>query len=130
MYFMDGVILIKEVVVTSLVGNILLAVILIAFTAMIWGGMRLHINGCRNCCDGEKTFGFIMSMVGVVLGCFLLILMYSDEAIISLFDSFGLTDHTWKYEVTLTANVDMNEFQERYEIIDYENGVYTIKEKS
>lgn len=126
---MDGVIFIKEVVVISLVGNTLLAVILIALTAMIYGGIRVHINGCRNCCDGEKIFGFIMSMVGVVLGCFLLILMCSDEVITPLFNSFGLTDHTGKYEVTLTANVDMNEFQERYEIIDYENGVYTIKVK-
>lgn len=46
-----------------------------------------------------------------------------------VFNNWGLTDHTGKYEVIVAADVDMNEFQERYEIIDFKNGVYTIKVK-
>ena len=31
------------------------------------------------------------------------------------------------YRVTVTAETDMTEFQDTYEIIDYKDGVYTIK---
>lgn len=126
---MDGVIFIKEVVIISLMGSGLLSVIMLALCAMMLGGARLHINGLRNFCDGERIFGFIISIAGIILELTLFILINNNAAIIPIFDSLGLTDHTGKYEVTVTADVDMNEFQERYEIIDFKNGVYTIKIK-
>ena len=104
MNFISGVVFIKEVVVISLMGLGLLNVIAIALCAMMVGGVRLHINGSRNFCDGERIVGSVISIAGLIL-----------------------TDRTGKYEVTVTADADMNEFQERYEIIGYENGVYTIK---
>lgn len=33
------------------------------------------------------------------------------------------------YRVTVTAETDMTEFQDTYEIVDYKDGVYTIKSK-
>ena len=33
------------------------------------------------------------------------------------------------YRVTVTAEADMTEFQDTYEIVDYKDGVYTIKPK-
>ena len=33
------------------------------------------------------------------------------------------------YRVTVTAETDMTEFQDTYEIVDYKDGVYTIKPK-
>lgn len=33
------------------------------------------------------------------------------------------------YRVTVTAEADMAEFQDTYEIVDYKDGVYTIKPK-
>ena len=126
---MDGVIFIKEVVVISLMGSCLYGVIGLVLCAMICGGIRLHINGYRDFCDAEKTVGLIISIAGLILLITLQILMNKDETIIPIFDSFGLTDHTGKYEVTVAADVDMNEFQDCYEIIDFKNGVYTIKVK-
>ncbi len=128
MNFISGVVFIKEVVVISLMGWGLLNVIAIALCAMMVGGVRLHINGSRNSCDGERIVGSVISIAGLMLELVLFVLMNNDNAaIIPIFDSFGLTDRTGKYEVTVTADADMNEFQERYEIIGYENGVYTIK---
>ncbi len=36
---------------------------------------------------------------------------------------------TGKYEVVVNSDVDMNEFQSKYDIIDYNDGVYTVKPK-
>ena len=59
MNFISGVVFIKEVVVISLMGWGLLNVIAIALCAMMVGGVRLHINGSRNFCDGERIVGSV-----------------------------------------------------------------------
>ena len=126
MVFINGVIPIKEFVVASFVGDCLLGVILIASLAIAFGGLRVHKKGESDFSDFKRILGLIISGVGVVL-YFYLLLSVRDESIIPLLDSFGLADHTGIYEVIVTDNVDMNEFQERYEVIGYENGVYIIK---
>lgn len=128
MDFINGVIFLKEVVVLSFVGSCILAVCVIITTAMMFGGARLHINGCRNFCDGERIFGAIVCFIGLGLSIFLTA-SFRNNVLTPVFDNWGLTDHTGEYEVTVTADTDMSEFQERYEILDYENGVYTIKVK-
>lgn len=128
MEFINGVIFLNEVLVLSVVGSCILGAFVIIATAMMFGGAALSINGYRDFSDGEKIFGIIVCLIGIALSVSLSVLLRSNE-ITYVFDNWGLTDHTGKYEVTTTVDVDMNEFQERYEIIDYENGVYTIKVK-
>lgn len=128
MEFINGVIFLNEVLVLSVVGSCILGAFVIIATVMMFGGAALSINGYRDFSDGKKMFGIIICLIGIALSVSLSALLRSNK-ITYVFDNWGLTDHTEKYEVTVTADVDMNEFQERYEIIDYENGVYTIKVK-
>ncbi|MCM1524155.1 MAG: hypothetical protein NC120_06820 [Ruminococcus sp.] len=125
---MNGVIFIKEVTNLSVFGSYLIGAILIAATVMSFGGVKLHIDGYRDFSDFKKIVGVILSVVGVALMVSLWAVINSDD-FMSYADSLGLTESTGKYEVTVTAEADMNEFQERYEIINFENGVYTIKLK-
>lgn len=76
MEFMNGVVLIKEIVTLSIVGSLAFFCAELIAIALAYGGVILHIKGRSYC--------------------------YFSA---------------------------MNEFQERYEIISYENGVYTIKVK-
>lgn len=76
----------------------------------------------------RRITGLIISFVGICLVMSLMV-AYKSDLIISIAEELGLADHTGKYKVAVAADVDMNEFQERYEIISYENGVYTIKVK-
>lgn len=126
MEFINGVIFLKEVLVLSVVGSCILGTFVIIATVMMFGGARLYINGCRDFSDGKKIFGVIVCLIGIALSVSLSALSRSNT-ITYVFDNWGLTDHTGKYEVTTTADVDMNEFQDCYETIDYKNGVYTIK---
>lgn len=128
MSFIKGVVLIKEVVDISLMGVCIFVVVILIAAAMMYGGAKLHINGHHDFSDNKKIFGIIISLVGLILyasiGFFV-----SRDFFINFLDDLKLTDHTGMYEVTVTDSVDMNEFQECYDIIKYENGVYTIKIK-
>lgn len=128
MEFINGVIFLNEVLVLSFVGSCILAVCVLITTVMMFGGAVVYINGCRDFSDGKKIFGVIVCLIGIALSAFLSVSFRSNK-ITYVFDNWGLTDHTGEYEVTVTADTDMNEFQERYDIVDYENGVYTIKVK-
>ncbi len=130
MNFINGVVLIKEVVTLSVFGLCLVGVIVLVLTAISLGGIKLHIDGRRSFSDGMKILGMIISIVGIILMISFYGFMNNNNSI-SFADSLGLgiTEHTGVYEVTVTAEADMNEFQEQYEILDYKDGVYTIKLK-
>ena len=40
------------------------------------------------------------------------------------------TDYETQYKITIDDSVSMNEFNEKYEIIDQEGKIYTVREKS
>lgn len=124
---MNGVIFIKEIMDISAFGYFLLGAICIVSLAMFFGGIKLWMEGCRSCCDGMEIAGFITLVVDLVLSCSIYAFINSED--LSCVESLGLAKSTGKYEVTVTAEADMNEFQERYEILSFENGVYTIKIK-
>lgn len=126
MNFINGVILINEIMVLSTVGSYVLLVMLIVFFVMALGGVKLYINGRSYFSTWRRIVGIIISLVGIALLMTLWVSVRSN-LIIHIAYPLGFAEHTGKYEVTVDNNVDMNEFYERYEIIDYENGVYTIK---
>lgn len=128
MSFIKGVVLIKEAVGISHIGLCIFGVMILITAAMMIGGAKLHIDGYHDFSDSKRIFGFIISLVGLILLASLGFFVSSDF-FINFLDDLKLTDHTGMYEVTVTDSVDMNEFQECYDIIKYENGVYTIKIK-
>lgn len=128
MEFINGVIFLKEVLVLSLKGSCILGAMVIIAVIIMFGGLRLCIDGYRDFSDGKKIFGVIICLIGIALSI-TFSAFFGNNDIAYFFDNWGLTYHTGEYEVTVTADIDMNEFQERYEIVDFENGVYTIKVK-
>ncbi len=128
MEFMNGVVLIKEIMTLSIAGALVVFCAELIAVAFACGGTILHIKGRSYFSAWRKITGMIISFVGLFL-LILLLGLYKSNLIISIAEELGLADHTGTYKVAVIADVDMNEFQERYEIINYENGVYTIKVK-
>lgn len=128
MEFMNGVISIKEIISLSISAMFIFVGIELIAIVMSFGGIVLHIKGRRYFSTRRKIVGTIISFDGIII-LLLLIGFSKSNLIIPFAEELGLTDHTGKYEVIVTNDADMNEFQERYEIIDYKNGVYTIKVK-
>lgn len=126
MSFIKGVVFIKEVVGISPMGLCIFGVII---SAMMFGGAKLHIDRSHAFSDSKRISGITISLVVDLILFASLFFFMSSDFFINFLDDLKLTDHTGMYEVTVTDSVDMNEFQECYDIIDYENGVYIIKIK-
>lgn len=80
---------------------------------------------------------FVCFIIGVVLA-----ILFSDGSLVLLMLAIGFcvgavmypasdvkTGEYIKYKVTISDDVPLNEFYERYEIINQEGRIYTIKEK-
>lgn len=61
--------------------------------------------------------------------CMIGILILSAVAICSLIDNKKSINHI-EYKVTIEDSVSINEFLDKYEILDQEGKIYTIKEKT
>lgn len=114
MEFVDGVTIIKKCTETSTMGNIMMILLLVITMALSFGAYKI----------GDDVYG----RVGAVLSlAFLITGIFITLGVMPELDTFQKP--TGKYEVTVNSNVDMNEFQSKYDIIDYDNGVYTVKPK-
>jgi hypothetical protein len=88
----------------------------------------------------------IVTLIGAIIGVFLFIFDECDCLVISsmliLFAVGGAligilsgisfstpTKYETRYQVTITDEVKMTEFNERYEILDQEGKIYTVREK-
>lgn len=71
----------------------------------------------------EYTYGFgvFMGGIGIVMG--ILFGMLFGEA------ARNAKEYETHYKVTITDEVSMNEFIERYEIIDQDGKIFTVREK-
>lgn len=81
--------------------------------------------GVINCVNHQGTFGefVVITTLGVMTGFALFAFTASISRI------FNPTDIQTQYKVTISDEVNLNEFNERYEIIDQEGKIYTIAEK-
>lgn len=70
--------------------------------------------------ETEKPSFFLLSLIG---GLF----MIGSNAIKGLY--FNQPTGTYEYQVTIDDTVSMNEFMEKYEILDQQGRIYTIKFK-
>ncbi len=114
---MDGVTIIKECTDNSTICAIMIIPSMIA-AALGIGIIQIAEKLARN-----KIIAIIANVSGVTFTLICLITMFA----ITQMDKFDKPNG--KYEVTVSSNVDMNEFHSKYDIIDYDNGVYTVKPK-
>ena len=65
-----------------------------------------------------------------ILGCIWLVVMIASIVVTCLGATLSKTDiNHIKYKVTIDDSVSMNEFLDKYEILDQEGKIYTVKEK-
>ena len=126
MELMNGVVLIKEILSLSATAWLVLNDIRSIAVVMSFGGNAIFISGRYNFSKRKVKVGVIITVIGWTI---LLFFFSVKNFIMPVAELLGFTESTGKYEVIVTDEVDMGEFQERYEILDYENGVYTIKLK-
>ena len=119
---MNGVTVIRECTTTSYMGYIMMIIVIIITFVMSYGLMKIG-EGLFN-----KTGNDFYGKAGAVLA----LSIFLSGTITSLkyvpeIDEFQKP--TGKYKVVVNSDVDMNEFQSKYDIIDYNDGVYTVKPK-
>ena len=65
-----------------------------------------------------------------ILGCIYLVLMIASIVVACIGGSKSKTDVSHiEYKVTIDDSVSMNEFLDKYEILDQEGKIYTVKER-
>lgn len=109
---MDGVTIIKECTELSNKGIIfmLLFAFVVAFIAFTFGYVLTY---------KKKSTKVILFCGTIILGTFIEKYFIIDKC----------EEPNGEYDVTVSSNVDMNVFHNKYDIIDYNNGVYTVKPK-
>lgn len=88
------------------------------------------------------ALGFILGIVFVIvtiftflgdhniLGCICLVMIIASIVVACLGGTYSKTDiHHIEYKVTIDDSVSMNEFLDKYEILDQEGKIYTVKER-
>lgn len=119
MNFIDGVILVEEMKSIPNEWYIKGIIVLVAALMVAITGLKIKINETSVISIVASLICILVSIAGIVISL----------GIFSSADYFNIQEPNGKYRVVVTDAVDMDEFQHTYEIVDYENGVYTIKLK-
>jgi len=117
MEFIDGVTIIKECTDNSAICAIMIIPSMVA-AALGTGIIKIAEKLVHN-----KIIATIVTVSGLAFTLICVVMMF----LITQMDKFQKPNG--KYEVTVSSDVDMNEFQSKYDIIDFKNGVYTVKPK-
>lgn len=125
MEFMNGVTFVKEAMDISSAGIYIIFGIILGLFAASVGGVKLYLDGLRGFSSVKRVSGVAVSVASIAL-MVVVGLLYDTGSIVPFFDKIGLAECNG-YEVTVTADVDMNEFQSCYDIVKYEDGIYTVK---
>ena len=130
MDFIDGVTLIEEIRVHTLMTLLIgLAVEIVGIIIGI-AAIRIYIN--ETLYESNKLKHLANLALMIVAGIIILegaIFSLDTTSFETVKDKFDLMKSTSQYRVSVTDNVDMNEFYEKYEIISYKNGIYVVKKK-
>jgi len=118
MKFIDGVILIETVKSMPIWLQITAYFVTLAIFIL---DIYITVKVSRSIAEGE----LLKPLVAEVLGIALLVTAGAFAKGEIGVDYFKVPNGS--YRVTVTEEVDMTEFQDTYEIIDYKDGVYTIK---
>lgn len=129
MEFIKGLICIEEIIRFSTVGSLLALLAIIICIAMIVGGAKVAINS--QYCEHEiavRITGIALFVIGLIAAIAVSIAV-NQNSICKILKNTNLTVKTGEYRVVATNETDMNDFVDKYEILDYKDGVYTIKAK-
>lgn len=111
---MDGVIIIEECrSIPFWIGKIIVIILLLI------GIVGLKVFNWFY--DEDNVIGMTITVAIVLLGVVSLLYLVDKKEI--------FTVPNGQLKVVVSDTVDMNVFQEKYEIINFENGVYTVKSK-
>lgn len=119
---MDGVTIIKECTVMSTMGYIMMVVAFIV--TMTLSVVSYKVGDVLEYKTGDDIYGRVGASFALA---FLLGGIFITLRVVPDLDEFQKPNG--EYDVTVSSNVDMNVFQSKYDIIDYNNGVYTVKPK-
>lgn len=120
MEFINGVILIEAVKSMPIWLQITAYFVTLAIFIM---DIYITVKVSRSIAEG----GFLKPIVAEVLGVALLVTAGAFTKGEIGGDYFKVPNGL--YRITVTAETDMTEFQDTYEIVDYKDGVYTVRMK-
>lgn len=95
-----------------------------------WEIIILIIIACLIVIVGAKVFDWFRhrdSIIGMILTANVEVVLVFTCMFAEEIPAF--TEPNGKLRVVVSDTVDMNAFQEKYEIINFENGAYTVKSK-
>ena len=120
MNFIDGVILVEEMKSLPDEWFIKGIIVLIAVLMVLITGLKITLN------EKASVISIVGSLICILVGTVGTVI---GLGIFSRVDYFNIQEPNGKYRVVVTNEVDMDEFQRTYDIVDYKDGVYTIKNK-
>ena len=82
----------------------------------------LIIGGYISALEGEWLYLVLFPILGIIVGTFLGLVAGSITSIKT--DEVEIS-----YKVTISEEVSLNDFMEKYEIIDQDGKIYTVKER-
>lgn len=121
---MDGVFVRNEIMDFTVFGICVIGVVILVVSFFAISGAKFIAHGVFHDVK-DIVGGFSMIAFALVIACATGGLFNIRE----FCSDVGLLRGTGAYEVVLQNDVDMAEFHTQYEIIDYTNGVYTVKVK-
>lgn len=90
-------------------------------TIAIVMGMCLAIGCLGSLAENDFSFLIAFCIVGALFGILFGMIFGSADR--------KQTEYEMQYKVSITDEVSMNEFLEKYEIIDQEGKIYTVRER-
>ncbi|MCU6727696.1 Uncharacterised protein [uncultured Ruminococcus sp.] len=112
----NGVILIEEVC------KFPMALLIVAMVIVCFGFFVAQAQLIK--CDSEKGPSCLNLIVLIIITGIVAFIPYEIND-----DPLNLGKPTGEYKVITTQEVSMTEFQDTYEIVDYKDGVYTVRMK-
>lgn len=107
MKLIDGIILVEEVFKFSKMAMTIMTVLLIISLVVAYYGIKK-----------QKIFSALLAEIVAVL-----------ILVVITIDPLSLKVPTGEYKVVVTREANIKEFQEEYVVVDYSDGLYTIRER-
>ena len=126
MNFIDGVTLIENITVPTGAATCIMFVLGLIAIVISVADFKLLLCGLRNHVDtmGICILGLFIASIATAIAFVGLNITSFEEYV-----PIALTQSTGTYKVVVDNRCNMNEFHEKYEIIDYDNGCYIISIK-
>lgn len=117
----NGIILLEEIRAIPPVFNMIFILLLLAgCISFVIGALLIFMHIGKN--SKKATAGAVLFVCSII---FIVVSVFAT----SKDDPFNLAEPTDTYRVVITSETNIQEFQNTFDIIDYDGGVYTVKPK-